>query len=240
MTTLSESTMSLQKLSIDETERMLPQDENEGEQFYQHNASRFVSSRQRWSRTFASFILGALTILALSSVSRHTHPTQQLVPGRTMPVVREGIDNQTGLPNSWLNGDCGNSPAEAEARGCRFSMVLLAWVPPGCLTESDAEDDRLMFGYKDWPLIVDGKNVSWTEVQKGHFRFFRSTIGWHTTHCMFAWRRLHRVLLNTSQQLDSYIASEHHTRHCMGVLDRINGDFTRTSEVGIVKFPTCA
>ncbi|KJZ73930.1 hypothetical protein HIM_06598 [Hirsutella minnesotensis 3608] len=241
MPSSKDTNVPFRKPAMDEEESMLPNEDDET-QYYTRSASNDIYTSQKWLPVLASFIFGALVVLALGSLFQHGHSSRQLGPGRTMPVVREGIDNQTGLPNNWLNGDCGNSPADAEARGCRFSMVLLAWVPPTCLSESDAEDDRLMFEGKDWPLIIDGRSVPWTEVQKGHFSFFNSSMGWHTTHCMFAWKRLHRVMLNASQQLDSYLANVHHTHHCVGVLERINGNFSGSAatEVGVVKFPTCA
>lgn len=90
------------------------------------------ASRPRWRLIplISSFLLGALTVvLALGLwqiITANNHGTRT---NRPFPEMREGADEKTGLPLSWSHGDCGNSPADAQALGCRYSIVLHSWLP---------------------------------------------------------------------------------------------------------------
>jgi hypothetical protein len=160
---------------------------------------------------------------------------------RNLPHARNGSDPNTGLPLSWSHGDCGNSPEDAMARGCRYSIVLHSWLPESCLTEADAEDAKDMYNDRHWPYeITSGRNLSMQELGAGDYGHFTTTFDWHVTHCMYVWKRLHRILLDPTQELDSYTANYHHTSHCVKMIGGHPGGMKDSGTKIFVKYPKCA
>jgi hypothetical protein len=192
-----------------------------------------------WIPISASFLLGLATmgvIMLLTSASATP-------AARHMPPIRNGSDPDTGLPLSWSNGDCGNSPQDAKTRGCQYSIVLHAWLPESCLTEADTEDAKDMYEGSEWYYEsgASGQNLTLEELGAGDYPWFYTTMDWHSTHCMYVWKRLHRVVLDPSQELDSYTAGEHHTHHCVDMIAggrSLDDEHIRTKV--FVKYPQCA
>lgn len=196
--------------------------------------------QRRWISLLTSFFLGLTTmaaILALSSAFTTTKSSH----ARKMPDAPNGSDPTTGLPLSWSHGDCGNSPEHAVARGCRYSIVLHAWLPKSCLAEADEEDTRSMYKDSEWYYeSASGRNLTMEELHAGDYEYFTTTIDWHFTHCMYVWKRLHRVMLDPSQELDSYTASDHHTNHCVHMIGGHPESKESTETKVFVKYPKCA
>lgn len=215
---------------------------------WDHDGEERKSPKRKWKRCWisvlTSFLLGLATMGAIMLLtSAITTPPEPLPTARIMPPARNGTDPNTGLPLSWSNGDCGNSPEDAKARGCQYNIVLHAWLPKSCLTAADVEDAKGMYENSDWYYEsgASGRNISLEELGAGDYGWFTTTIDWHFTHCMFVWKRLHRVMLDPSQELDSYTASEHHTDHCVHMI--AGGYPTGDDNVGtkvFVKYPQCA
>ena len=160
---------------------------------------------------------------------------------RVLPQARNGSDPVTGLPLSWSHGDCGNSPEDAKARDCEYSIVLHSWLPKSCLTEADAEDARDMYMGRDWPYETDaGHNLTMEGLGKGDYGHFTTTFDWHVTHCMYVWKRLHRILLDPTQELDSYTANYHHTSHCVKMIGGHPEGMKDSGTKIFVKYPKCA
>lgn len=200
-----------------------------------------TSQRQRtWITALGSFLIGLFTMGVVVAVS-----SAFLMPessrARHLPKDRNGSDPITGVPLAWSNGDCGNSPREAKQRECLYSIVLHAWLPKSCLTEADEEDAKDMYSDRDWFYEnPSGKNMTMEELGTGDYEHFQTTYDWHVTHCMYVWKRLHRVMMDPSQELDSYTASYHHTSHCVKM---IGGDMEEMKKLGtktFVKYPNCA
>ncbi|RFU80664.1 hypothetical protein TARUN_1549 [Trichoderma arundinaceum] len=210
---------------------------NEGEEtlFYQPTSSR----RWRLIPLISSFLLGVLTVVLALGLWQilFTHKTR---PNRPFPAMREGTDEKTGLPLSWSHGDCGNSPADAQALGCRYSIVLHSWLPQDCLTDDDLEDESLMYQGRDWPYEINGRNLTMEELHQGDYGHFTTTFDWHVVHCMYVWKRIHRVAMDANQKIDSYTANFHHTNHCVKM---IGGDPAGMKDSGtkiFVKYPSKA
>lgn len=160
---------------------------------------------------------------------------------RRLPEIREGSDAKTGLPLSWSHGDCGNSPEDALARGCRYSIVLHSWLPKNCLEDEDAEDELLMHKGRDWPYTLDsGTNLTMDQLRKGDYHHFTTTFDWHVTHCMYVWKRLHRIMMNGTRGLDSYTANFHHTNHCVKMIGGHPEGMKNSGTKIFVKYPVCA
>lgn len=195
-------------------------------------------SRWTWLPLATSFLLG-VSIMALLSVSLHRTAA---ATNRKIPEMRPGTDAETGLPLSWSHGDCGNSAADAQALGCRYSIVLHAWLPADCLTDDDLADESLMYRGRDWPFETDGGNLTVDELRGGRYHHFSTTFDWHVTHCMYVWKRMHRAMLDATLKLDSYTANFHHTAHCVEMIGGGPGhDGMKNSGTKIfVKYPVCA
>ncbi len=160
---------------------------------------------------------------------------------RSLPIIQQGEDNDTGLPLSWYNGDCGNSPAEANSRKCQYSITLQAWLPPNCLTEDDMADEELMYKDRGWRYIDNRKvNISLHELRGGMFEHFIVAPEWHVVHCMYVWKRLHRAMLDPNRKVDSYTANYHHTTHCAEMISGDSGHSMGEYTKVFVKYPTCA
>ncbi|KAF5679233.1 hypothetical protein FHETE_974 [Fusarium heterosporum] len=187
-----------------------------------------------------SFLVGLLTMgMIIAVFSKLILPTKPVA--RVLPQTPSGSDPTTGLPLSWSHGDCGNSPEEAKARNCQYSIVLHAWLPQSCLGEDDRQDTKDMYEGRSWPLTAaSGENLTMEEFSAGDYGHFVTTFDWHVTHCMYVWKRLHRVMLDPTQELDSYTANYHHTSHCVKMIGGDAGGMKDSGTKVFVKYPKCA
>lgn len=194
-----------------------------------------------WLSTLSSFLLGLATMgavialySALTMPAPHSH-------ARNLPHAANGTDPKTGLPLSWSHGDCGNSPEDAKARGCQYSIVLHSWLPESCLTDDDAQDAKDMYHGRHWPYeIAAGRNLTVEELGAGDYGHFTTTFDWHVTHCMYVWKRLHRILMDPALELDSYTANYHHTSHCVKMIGGHPEGMKDSGTKIFVKYPKCA
>lgn len=195
--------------------------------------------RQRpWASLLTAFLLGLLAMGASMTLYSILTPDSH---ARIIPQAADGTDPKTGLPLAWSNGDCGNSPEEAKARDCQYSIVLHSWLPKSCLTEADEEDAQDMYKDRHWPYeIASGRNLTMDDLALGDYGHFTTTFDWHVTHCMYVWKRLHRIMLDPTQELDSYTANYHHTSHCVKMIGGHPGGMKDSGTKIFVKYPKCA
>ncbi|EGX90437.1 hypothetical protein CCM_06857 [Cordyceps militaris CM01] len=211
----------------------------EDETEYQQPAPR----PRRWLPAVIGFVLGLATMSVLfslySALAASSHAR-----ARILPHARNGTDPATGLPLAWSHGDCGNSADDARARGCRYSIVLHAWLPASCLTAADDEDARDMYRDRRWPFATaaagGARNMTVGELGAGDYGYFDTTFDWHVTHCMYVWKRLHRILLDPTQELDTYTANYHHTSHCVKMIGGHPEGMKDSGTKIFVKYPKCA
>ncbi|UNI19592.1 hypothetical protein JDV02_005772 [Purpureocillium takamizusanense] len=212
----------------------------DGEGGYQRPLRRRRQHRG-WVSALGSFLVGLATMGAATALySALTMPAQHS-HARNLPHARNGTDPDTGLPLSWSHGDCGNSPEDARARGCLYSIVLHSWLPASCLTDDDAQDARDMYRGRQWPYeTAAGRNLTMLELGAGDYGHFTTTFDWHVAHCMYVWKRLHRILLDPTQELDSYTANYHHTSHCVKMIGGHPEGMKDSGTKIFVKYPKCA
>ncbi|KAL7795105.1 hypothetical protein V8C37DRAFT_415067 [Trichoderma ceciliae] len=213
MDRLRESVLFIKKKEYKQEYSQIEGNENEETLFYQPTSTR----RWRLISFISSFLLGVLTVVLALGLWK-IFSAHNIRPNRPFPEIREGTDEKTGLPLSWSHGDCGNSPSDAQALGCRYSIVLHAWLPQDCLTDDDLEDEGLMYQDRNWPYEINGRNLTMEELRQGEYGHFTTTFDWHVVHCMYVWKRIHRVALDASQKIDSYTANFHHTNHCVKMI----------------------
>ncbi|OAA77853.1 hypothetical protein LEL_04676 [Akanthomyces lecanii RCEF 1005] len=114
---------------------------------------------------------------------------------------------------------CGNSTADAKARGCQFDVLSFLWVPEPCFdAETAAAYQRAVnwHGYND----AEGKEMldlaaMAERVEPGKYY---TTAKEHAVHCAYVWQKQHKGYLKGGLYLDDNSASFHHTRHCSEVL----------------------
>ena len=192
-----------------------------------------TSYTRRWC--FVSIAIG----FVFGSVVATFFSTMLATTKRHLPAIHEGKDLLTGKPTSWFNGECGNSPTQALARGCRFDMITHSWLPPACQYDEDVEDEATFYEMHEWKWSHEnGTDVSGAQARRGELLYVFGSFEWHRVHCTFTWKRLHRALLY-GRNIDSYVASLHHTEHCSDLLlvdtDSSNVPHSRV----FTKYPSC-
>lgn len=136
--------------------------------------------------------------------------------------------------------DCGGSPDEARARGCRFELHNFAWIPPECYDEELSQE---WYDKYDWPMTHDryGQQViSKEEAQKGNIAAAWVTWPQYVTHCGLIWRKYHRSIIY-NRPMDNWTNSYFHTNHCGEMM--VKWDLLKNSSCGLeilhLKYPTC-
>ncbi|ORY65440.1 uncharacterized protein BCR38DRAFT_484861 [Pseudomassariella vexata] len=128
-------------------------------------------------------------------------------------VVRDDYKN----PHAeFLHTDpCGQSAAEARARGCRYGMLYGAWLPEACYDEETEENFRKYTDWKFWLQPNRTEERSWDEVAKGEYDYVLVEWEYHQRHCAEMNRRLFTAMARRGlHSIDSYLSQWKHTDHC--------------------------
>lgn len=133
---------------------------------------------------------------------------------------------------------CGTTPSEARARGCRFESNNLAWVPPECYDEQlSAEWDA-----QDWDYALNSSQtpVSKSKVLQGELEAVWVTWGQHIAHCALLVRKYQRAVM-FNWPLDNWTSSYEHTAHCAKSYTdwKLMAHPQKMNAVVNLKFPTC-
>ncbi|KAH8799359.1 hypothetical protein F5884DRAFT_119836 [Xylogone sp. PMI_703] len=123
---------------------------------------------------------------------------------------------------------CGQSPAEAIARGCKFDPYAAAWLPDHCRDDSQIREFGEMeaLGNSSWnfydysgriKLTVEevammAGVVSISDHQKGE-AMVKTTTKWHHMHCLYILLKAAR-LKRTGLAMEPRYTKESHTTHC--------------------------
>ncbi|PIG69130.1 hypothetical protein AARAC_009595 [Aspergillus arachidicola] len=112
-----------------------------------------------------------------------------------------------------MHFSCGSTAVGARTAGCQFDLTTFTWAGQFPVNETFA--------------------------RTGDFDQLYTTMRYHVVHCAYAWRKLHRSLFGGDLSgIDGYIASIHHTEHCLGMMLE-HGDWDRLPGVGVTKFASC-
>ena len=132
-----------------------------------------------------------------------------------------------------LSCSCGGTTTEeAIRRGCIFTPLAIAWLPPHCIDmELSEEFDRSGDGPDgQWEYWADGhrgRALNRTEVgllANSETGYFYSTQNWHITHCTFTWRKHYRSK-TTGVTIERRSNGLDHIGHCESIF-RIRGGLT--------------
>ncbi|KAL5358892.1 hypothetical protein BJX96DRAFT_147421 [Aspergillus floccosus] len=142
-------------------------------------------------------------------------------------------------PQLQFQFHCGSTPAEARAAGCHFDMTTFTWVPPACFDEGLMNE---LLGLRNWTWHRDaeGKHpVDEAFARSGDYEFLYTSMRYHVMHCVYVMKKLHRSLLSGDvRHIDGYMASTHHTDHCLQMM-MSGGDLDGRLAVGYTKFASC-
>lgn len=117
----------------------------------------------------------------------------------------------------------GTTVAEAVARGCKFTPLAIAWLPPQCLDEELADEfDRAApgDGWEYWAdlnatIPLNREEVGMLADTKG--AVFYTTQEWHVMHCMYTWRKHYRSKW-TGVTIERRSNGIEHIEHCEGIV----------------------
>lgn len=132
-----------------------------------------------------------------------------------------------------LSCSCGGTTTEeAIRRGCIFTPLAIAWLPPHCIDmELSDEFDRSGDGpdgkWEYWADAHRGRALNRTEVgllANSETGYFYSTQNWHITHCTFTWRKHYRSK-TTGVTIERRSNGLDHIGHCESIF-RIRGGLT--------------
>ncbi|KAI0172805.1 hypothetical protein GGR52DRAFT_591304 [Hypoxylon sp. FL1284] len=123
----------------------------------------------------------------------------------------------------------GTTVAEAERRGCIFTPLAIAWLPPHCVDTELADDfDKQGPGpHGEWDYWSDmNMTRRLTREEVGYLAdvngVFYATQEWHVTHCVYTWMKHYRSRW-TGTTIERRSNGLDHIGHCQEVL-RIRGD----------------
>ncbi len=126
--------------------------------------------------------------------------------------------------------DCGQSPDEAHARGCRYEPLGSAWIPSLCSFQEviDRYDD--IFDRWTWfsdPGLTDPLEHSWQLdlLRTGNYSsVFTSAQNAHEVHCLYTWRKLNFAMEQNKSWIDARSLEYSHAEHCAVSLTQIISD----------------
>lgn len=132
-------------------------------------------------------------------------------------------------PSLYPSCSCGGTTvAEAKARGCIFTPLSIAWLPPHCIDMELSNDfDKQGPGPNgEWDYWAD-ENMTrrLTREETGMLAdydgVFYATQDWHVTHCLYTWQKHYRSKW-TGVTIERRSNGLDHIGHCGGVF-RIRG-----------------
>lgn len=134
-----------------------------------------------------------------------------------------------------LKNPCGQSPAEAKARGCKWDISSFAWLPQECLDEELTAQFRAAGPWKFY-----GDQNKTVEVSEDDFGEDLAPV-WltnrlHVAHCAFSWLKFHRALVGNGR-VHSQMPLPH-TEHCSHIL-RAGGDLEELRTTAVIQYPDC-
>lgn len=117
----------------------------------------------------------------------------------------------------------GTTVAEAISRGCKFTPLAIAWLPPQCLDEELADEfDRAGPGghweyWADWNATIPLNREEVGLLADTEGAVFYTTQEWHVMHCMYTWRKHYRSKW-TGVTIEARSNGIEHIKHCEGIV----------------------
>ncbi|KAF3811972.1 hypothetical protein GCG54_00002924 [Colletotrichum gloeosporioides] len=148
-----------------------------------------------------------LTIVALAGFVLGSTATRM-----AMPTAVSTVDEIGGQID-----DCGETPAQARANGCRYDPMIQQWVPTACYDEEHSEMYLSTYKWK-WYYDLDAKHEMPDEVmRRGEHNVAFMVDDYHRRHCAYVWEVSARALQQQKPMLDEWLSYKH-VHHCNRLL----------------------
>ncbi|KIW03632.1 uncharacterized protein PV09_05384 [Verruconis gallopava] len=146
---------------------------------------------------------------------------------------RPDVNIQHNITSNAKLLECGSSPREARALGCKYDILLNHWVPEPCYDEEfiqEYADDQSWAAYIDEDLTQRIYSIHEMSEKDYYFTSFRD----HVNHCAVIWKKQFWVLYEERKSFDTMIASPEHTDHCALYLsEAVNTNSTEATRVTV-------
>lgn len=201
------------------------------------SASRTAKGKGSALFVLSGPVIAALVVVSLSlgvaiSSGIWAHLSASTVfSGNKAPAVRK-----------VMKEPCGNTPAQARARGCHFDVISFCWLPDECY---DASLSHSFDQIRTWEWYLDPDKtqpLTHDEIMTGEFTGLYVDWEYHMRHCTAMWKKMHRAILPGALgygAVDGYIGSYNHTEHCEHMLLNRNIPFENINTRIRVKYPDC-
>lgn len=169
-------------------------------------------------------------------------------------LIRSQLHHQSSTPKTSTSpslSPCGNTTAQARARGCKFDLLSYSWLRPQCLDRQTSAEFRTWIqppsrSLGSWPFFT---NDTFTSQVPDEEAFSERTLRvltyttWeeHLGHCVFLTRRIYRSM-NGDFGMDPHFGNFSHTVHCTDeILKGIREDQSENPQISWfgVYFGTC-
>jgi hypothetical protein len=157
---------------------------------------------------------------------------------RTLPTMYGSFHRGSSSPNTtWLS--CGHNVTAARAAGCKFDVMLSAWLPPPCYDEELMENTLAVENFSWFYDKEFTKPVSEEQVRAGgpHKQLFTRR-DFHYKHCAYVWIKQIKVWREGSW-IDENAWKFEHTVHCASSLLSLEHGFSHNYTVNNVVYYRC-
>jgi hypothetical protein len=173
--------------------------------FPRHNLGRKVHAF-----TTALLAITVVVLLALLATRRTLETHRQVSMAPFDPFA-----NDTELARQWH--DCGEASDEARASGCKFDMMLSAWIHADCYDQELMEQYLSEGNYTWYRDNSFRQTISDAEVRLGNHEKIYSRVDFHYSHCAYVWEMQLRAY-RTGKAIDLDVYNYLHTVHCANIL----------------------
>ncbi|MCJ1329216.1 hypothetical protein MMC10_005894 [Thelotrema lepadinum] len=180
-------------------------------------AADVASRRLKWAFIYISAVSLVIPAFALAATALFAHQCRSCSPSAPSPSPSTNISH--GIPAPEF--DCGWSPAEARAKGCKFDVVTTSWMPEACSTDYTSEyvstsDDGQ--GYQFFTDKSGTRPITPNELREYDYTMrFWSTKKWHLTHCLFIFKRFYDAV-EKGKRITTHEQEMEHADHCVGLI----------------------
>jgi hypothetical protein len=108
---------------------------------------------------------------------------------------------------------CGETPAEARSRGCKYDPMMQMWMPLECYDEHHSEMFLKKGAWKWYEDIYATREIPDEVMRLGEHEVSFVKDSYHRQHCLYTWELMVRAL-RAQKPLVEEMLSEEHVEHC--------------------------
>ncbi|KAH8880819.1 hypothetical protein GQ53DRAFT_754785 [Thozetella sp. PMI_491] len=141
-----------------------------------------------------------------------------------------GSINTMGSAEALGPMDCGNSTAEAKAKGCVYDLMASGWMPQPCYQKEISDKYLARDEWKFYSEEGGGveNEISYDMAKEGRFDRYYTTNGFHVGHCLYGWER-YWFAVEHDLPVDKQAKMPYHSRHCSEyIMSNLKHDSVKT------------